>query len=55
MLESKRWCRDLNGLPAFTYDMLKHKKLEYQMFKDKYVGKVEQSKMLAKINFLLPG
>ena len=45
---SKRWTRDLNSLPEFTYELLtkhlqteqsggaqKHKKLGYQMFKDK--------------------
>ena len=51
----QRWARSLNGLPTFTYEMLakhlsmensgagsqKHKKLGCQMFKDKYVGKVE--------------
>ena len=53
--ELQRWTKDLNGLPTFTYELLtkhlsienaavgsqKHKKLGYQMFKDKYIGKVE--------------
>ena len=49
----ERWSKDLHGIPAFTYELLikhlgttkhsstgtqKHKKLVYQMFKDKYVG-----------------
>ena len=53
--ELQRWTKDLNSLPTFTYQLLtkllsmenagvgsqKHKKLGYQMFKDKYIGKVE--------------
>ncbi len=55
MPDSKKWTRNLHGLPAFTYELLtkhldtahlgagatKHKKSGYQMFKDKYVGQVE--------------
>ena len=50
----QRWTKNLHGLPAFNYELLikhlgtehsggahKHKKLGYQMFKDKYVVQVE--------------
>ena len=59
----KRWTRDLSGLPAFNYELLtkhlgteqsggahKHKKLGYQMFKDKYVGQVEVKANVIKDN-----
>ena len=62
--EPKRWTKDLNGLPTFTYEILtkhlskensgacsqKHKKLGYQMFKDKYVRKVEVKANVVKGN-----
>ena len=70
--ELKRWTRDLHGLPSFTYELLtkhfgtehsgagaqKHKKLGYQLFKDKYVGQVEVKKNVTKGNmtcFLVKG
>ena len=50
----QRWTKNLNGLPAFNYELLikhlgteqsggahKHKKLGYQMFKDKYIVQFE--------------
>jgi hypothetical protein len=54
MPNSKKWTRDLHGLPAFTYELLtkyldatnfgvgasKHKKTGYQVFKDKYIRNV---------------
>ena len=60
----QRWTRSLNGLPTFTCEMLakhlsmensgagskKHKKLGYQMHKDKYVGKVEVKASVGKDN-----
>ena len=60
--EPKRWTKDLNGHPTFTYEILtkhlskensgagsqKHKKLGYQIFKDKYVGEVEFKEMLSR-------
>jgi hypothetical protein len=68
----KRWTSDLHGLPSFTYELLtkhfgtehsgadaqKHKKLGYQLFKDKYVGHVEVKKNVTKGNmtcFLVKG
>ncbi|XP_028417051.1 uncharacterized protein LOC114541314 [Dendronephthya gigantea] len=70
--ELKRWTRDLHGLPAFSYELLikhcgiehsgagaqKHKKLGYQLFKDKYVGQVQVKKNVTKGNmvcFLVKG
>ena len=67
-----RWTRDLHGIPAFTYELLikhlgtensgigaqKHKKLGYQMFKDKYVGQVQVKPNITKGNmscFLIKG
>jgi hypothetical protein len=62
---SKRWTRNLNGLPAFNYELLtkhlgteqsgsahKHKKLGYQMFKDKYICQVEVKVNVIKDNIL---
>ena len=68
----QRWTRSLNGLPTFTYEMFakhlsmensgagseKHKKLGYQMLKDKYFGKVEVKANVGKDNmscFLVKG
>ena len=68
----QRWTRGLNGLPTLAYETLakhlsmensgagsqKHKKLGYQMFKDKYVGKVEVKANVGKDNmscFLVKG
>ena len=70
--EPQWWTKDLNGLPTFTYEILtkhlskensgagsqKYKKLGYQMFKDKYVGKVEAKANVVKGNmscFLVKG
>ena len=68
--ELERWAKDLNGLSAFTCELLtkhlsmenagvgsqEHKKLGYQMFKDKYIGKVEvKANVLKGQNVMLPG
>ena len=62
----QRWTKDLIGLPAFSYELLlkhlgteqsggahKHKKLGYQLFKDKYVVQVEANVVKDKISCFL--